>query len=148
MQNIAQPAESAFDAARAFRWLAGATVLLVLAQALLAGRGWFLNHDLIKIHGDVGSATFVVVILQVAAAFWAWRRNALGWLTLAVSLLLLVLVVVQLGLGYGGRKNGDAAAWHVPNGVLIFGLAVASFCLSWIRSAVPLPGGPAAGDRG
>jgi hypothetical protein len=30
----------------------------------------------------------------------------------------------QIGLGYSGRETLEAAAWHVPMGVTIFGLAV------------------------
>jgi hypothetical protein len=38
-----------------------------------------------------------------------------------------VLVVVQIGLGYAGDDGGNAAAWHIPNGVLILGLSVVAF---------------------
>jgi len=33
-------------------------------------------------------------------------------------------VVVRIGLGYSVRDSSEAGAWHVPNGVLIFGLSV------------------------
>ena len=43
---------------------------------------------------------------------------------------LVVLVVAQLGLGYSGRDSAGAAALHVPNGVLIFGITTALVALS------------------
>jgi hypothetical protein len=36
-----------------------------------------------------------------------------------------LLVVAQLGLGYSGRESATAMSFHIPNGVLIFGLSVA-----------------------
>lgn len=120
-----------FDAAHVFRWVAGVTAVLVLIQAALAGRGWFLNDpDLIDLHGWVGNATFVAAIALAALAYAAHARGALGRLELGLSALLVVLVVAQLGLGYGGRENGDAAAWHIPTGVLIFGVTAALLGLS------------------
>jgi hypothetical protein len=46
-----------------------------------------------------------------------------------------VLVTAQIGLGYAGRESAGAASWHVPNGVIIFGLTVALFGLvsNWAR---------------
>jgi len=35
-----------------------------------------------------------------------------------------LLVSIQIGMGYAGRTSLGAAAWHIPNGVAIFGLAV------------------------
>jgi hypothetical protein len=105
-----QPSESRLGRTRLFRRLAGVTVALILVQALLAGRGWFLNHDLIKIHGDVGSATFLVVVVQTIVAFVAWRRGVRTQMALGLSAVLLVLVFAQIGLGFGGRTSGDAAA--------------------------------------
>jgi hypothetical protein len=41
-----------------------------------------------------------------------------------------VAVVSQIGLGYTGSDSATAAAWHVPGGVAVFGLAVWSLALS------------------
>lgn len=99
---------------------------LVLVQAFLAGRGWFLDFDLIDIHGLVANAVFLVALLQAALAVAIVGRA--GWRNpiLLVSLTILPLVVVQIGLGFAGRDSANAAAWHIPNGVLIFGLATAN----------------------
>ena len=39
------------------------------------------------------------------------------------------LCFAQIGLGYVGRETAEAAAWHIPNGVLLMGLAVAHLTL-------------------
>ncbi|MEJ7763566.1 MAG: hypothetical protein WKF80_12305 [Thermomicrobiales bacterium] len=109
-------------AARGFRWLVAVSTVLVFVQALLAGRGWFITPDLLKVHGYLGSLTFVIVIGQLGLAFVAWRRGVLGIAPAILSALLLLLVTSQLGLGYAGRESAAAASWHIPNGVLIFGV--------------------------
>jgi hypothetical protein len=57
---------------------------------------------------------------------------------------LLVLVISQIGLGYSGRDSADAAAVHVPMGVLTFGLSVLiagmAFSQRWERTPVPPAG--------
>ena len=127
--------ETGLNAARLFRWTAAVTAVLVLVQAILAGRGWFLNDfDLIDVHGWVGNVTFLAAIALVALAFAGQGRGALGRLELGLSALLVILVVAQLGLGYGGRESADAAAWHIPNGVLIFGVTAALLALSLPRT--------------
>ncbi len=101
----------------------GTSLLLitaVLIQAVLAGRGWFLDGDVIKIHGYVGNATFLLTI-ALAMLGLAATRSIRVVLPLA---LLVILTTAQIGLGYAGRDSAAAAAWHVPNGVLIFGLSV------------------------
>ena len=81
----------------------------------------------------IGAAAVASVALSAAAwpVPWpaAWHRAAVAVATLAV------LVIIQLGLGYSGRDGGNAAAWHVPLGVAIFGLSVGTTTtLSHLRS--------------
>jgi len=95
-------------------------IAAVLLQAVLAGRGWFLDGDIIKVHGYVGNATFLLT-MALAMLGRAATRSIRSVVPLA---LLVILTTVQIGLGYAGRDNATAAAWHVPNGVLIFGLSV------------------------
>ncbi len=128
-----------FDAARAFRWAATVTTVLVLVQAVLAGRGWFVDAGLIEIHGWVGNATFLAVVGQVVLAYAARRRWAAGGTELGLTTLLLVLVIAQIGLGYSGRESSGAASWHVPNGVLIFGVTAAILALALPRRAGTTP---------
>ena len=110
--------------------ITGITAILVLVQAVLAGRGWFVDADYIDLHEILSNFIFVVVLVQSALAFVAMRRGLATRALLAVSAALVVLVVAQIGLGYGGRDSGEAAALHVPNGVLIFGLSVAGALLA------------------
>jgi hypothetical protein len=121
---------------RGLRWVAGITVLLVLIQAVLIGQGLFANPDLTARHGEVANLTFLATLALVALALVAWRRGALGIPPLVASVALVVLVTAQIGLGYAGRESAGAASWHVPMGVLIFGLAVALFGLvgGWGRT--------------
>ena len=52
------------------------------------------------------------------------KRHWWRWILASVGVLV-VLVVIQIALGYQLRDgSGEAGAWHVPNGVLIFGLSV------------------------
>lgn len=108
---------------------AGLFAGLMLVQAILGGRGWFVDRDLIAIHGGVGGAVVLVAALQAVLALLvgapAGVRRQLAPLTSAI----LLLVAVQYGLGFASRDSATAGAWHVPNGVLIFGLATATTAL-------------------
>ena len=110
--------------ARALRVVAPLIVLSVLVQAVFAGRGLFLDTDNLAIHGGIGNLTLLLVALQAVLVLFAGFRGRTRAILVTASLALLALVIVQLGLGYSGRDGGQAAAWHVPNGVLIFGIAV------------------------
>lgn len=94
---------------------------LVLVQAVIAGRSnrLFGSWD-IAVHEIVGNLVFLVALVGLILAVLA-RQGRAGIVGAAV---LLVLVTTQVGLGYAGRTSGEAAAWHIPNGVAIFGLAV------------------------
>lgn len=109
---------------------------LVLLQAVLAGRGWFIDYDLIEIHGFVGNATFIAAILLVIGAWLGRQRGSLGTAELALSGALLVLTVAQIGLGYGGRDSQTAASLHIPNGILVTGLSAALITLAYARTPV------------
>ncbi len=108
-----------------YRIAAVLMVALVLLQAILAGRGWFDDHDYFDIHEIVANLVMLdaLVLLGLAIAIGApasWRIALI-----APAAVLVVLVFVQVALGYQLRDgSGEAGAWHVPNGVLIFGLSV------------------------
>jgi|GEM_PF-1717551 len=95
-----------------------ALVVLVLAQASLAGQALFNEGD-IGLHGIFGNVSFA---LGLAAAIFAGLGRVPRWL-LAASALTLACLFGQTGLGYAGRESLDAATWHIPLGVAIFGLA-------------------------
>jgi hypothetical protein len=96
--------------------------ITILAQAVLAGRGWFIDIDLIAVHGYLGNAVFIVAIVHVILVYLSGLRNAV----LVMSAAILLLIFAQVGLGYAGRESAMAASLHVPNGVLLFGLTTAS----------------------
>lgn len=104
---------------RAYRATAVAVALLVLVQATLAGRSLFGEWS-IAVHGTVGNATYGLALIAVAAAV----AGRAGSRATAVAAVLLVVLTAQMGLGYAGRESSEAAAWHVPLGVLAFGIAV------------------------
>lgn len=70
-------------------------------------------------HGVVGNITFVFALATLVLAWRARQKPAT-----TVAAVLAVLIGAQIGLGYSGRETLEAAAWHVPMGVTIFGLAV------------------------
>jgi hypothetical protein len=115
---------------RWFTYVSALTVLLVLLQAFMAGRGIFLRPDLLKDHGNLGSVTFVSVLAQALLAFAIGVAGPLRNRLLILNFALVLLMAVQLGLGYSGRDSATAAAWHVPNGVLIFGLVCFNLALA------------------
>jgi hypothetical protein len=104
--------------ARAHLLLAWTMPLLVLVQAGLAGRWMFEGGD-ITVHGILGNVTFGFTVLGVVLTV---VRHLPGR-AFAVAVALAALTFAQVGLGYVGREAAAAAAWHVPNGVLIMALA-------------------------
>jgi hypothetical protein len=109
------------------RWLkilAPVTALVVLIQAIFAGRGLYVNGDDIDLHGMIGNFTFLLVLIQAGLAIFTGFRGSERMKMIGANALLLLLVFAQLGLGYSGRSGGTPASLHVPNGVLIFGLSV------------------------
>lgn len=92
---------------------------LVLAQAVVAGQALFGDWS-IRVHGFMGNASFVLglVLLGVAVVGRADRARLL------LSAALVAALFAQTGLGYVGQETAEAAAWHVPLGVTIFGFAV------------------------
>lgn len=106
------------------RFVAPLVPLVILVQAFFAGRGLFLDNDLIDVHGGLGNVTLLLLIVQAALVLFAGLRGSTRIPLIVVSVLLVVLVIVQLAPGYSGRDGGQAAAWHVPNGVLLFGLSL------------------------
>jgi hypothetical protein len=104
---------------------------LVLLQAFIAGRGWFKDFDLIDTHGQIGQGVFLVAVVQSALAFLVFGARRLPAI---VSAVLLVLTGLQLALGFASEDSSTAASLHIPNGVLIFGLATV-FASSVVRVA-------------
>jgi hypothetical protein len=94
---------------------------LVLVQAIIAARSnrLFGSWD-IGVHEILGNIVFAVALVGLVLAAVARQGRA----SIVCAAALLILVTAQVGLGYSGRTSAEAAAWHIPNGVAIFGLAV------------------------
>lgn len=114
-----------------FRWIAVLSTVLVLVQAFLAGRGLSLNHKFIDYHGMLANAIFLIVVVQLVLLVAIGIPGIAGKRLLAMNAVLVLLILMQTGLGYSGRTDLDARAWHIPLGVLIFGLTVAIAGLVW-----------------
>lgn len=94
--------------------------VVVLVQAALAGQFLFEGNDVITLHGILGNVTFALSVVGLGATLVATRDDGLAF---AVAVALTALTFAQVGLGYVGRETTAAAAWHIPLGVAIFGLA-------------------------
>lgn len=117
--------------------LAVTLAVLVLVQAVIAGQALFGGWA-IDVHGWVGNGSFLLGLLLVALAL----RRDVGKGGTLVAVALVVAMFVQTGLGYAGRTMPEAASWHVPLGVAIFGLAVvhaAFLCVPATRAAQSVP---------
>ena len=120
------PAASSPVASRAklltgYRSLAHILPLLVLVQAWMAGESARLFGDLdIVAHGILGNVSYLLAVAALVLTLVARANKG----AVLVAAAVVVLMTVQIGLGYSGRDSDDAAAWHIPNGVAIFGLAV------------------------
>ena len=98
--------------------------VLVLVQATLAGQHLFEGSS-ISVHGILGNASFALTVVGVALAL-VRRCDAVVFF---VAVALLAMAFAQVGLGYVGRETVSAAAWHIPNGVAIFGLTTYQLAL-------------------
>ena len=121
MPTASSPVASRSKLLNGYRALAGLLAVLVLVQAWMAGHSDQLFGDLdITIHGIVGNVSYLIAVGALVLTIVARANKA----TVAVAAAIVVLMTLQIGLGYSGRDSADAAAWHIPNGVAIFGLAV------------------------
>ena len=121
MPTASSPVASRAKLLNGYRALAGLLAVLVLVQAWMAGHSNRLFGDLdITIHGIVGNVSYLIAVGALVLTIVARANKA----TIGVAAAIVVLMTLQIGLGYSGRDAADAAAWHIPNGVAIFGLAV------------------------
>jgi len=103
-----------------------ANAVIVLILAILGAQYFVQNTGLITGHGHLANLLFLLVLAQTALAFLLGAPGRFGRGLVLLGALTVILTSAQMGLGYGGRSNYDLVAIHVPNGVLIFGLAVAA----------------------
>jgi hypothetical protein len=115
-----------------FKYVSALTAVLVLFQAFMAGRFLFAGSDLLREHEIMANFVFLSALVQVGLLLGIGLQGPLRSRLLVLNGLLLILVVVQIALGYS--DSGSATAWHVTNGVFVFGLACFNLAL-----AVQLP---------
>lgn len=113
---------------RALVMLVHITTLAVFIQAVLAGQ-WLVNSSVIKVHGYIGSLSWLLALAQVALVLLAGIPGRHRTALLGTTTLLALLMTAQIGMGYAGRTNTNVAAIHLPNGVLIFGLLATAISL-------------------
>jgi hypothetical protein len=103
----------------AYRGVAGLFALLVLLQAIMAGQSDELYGDWnITAHGVVGNVAYLLAVGGLVLGIVSRAPRGV----VAVAFAIVALSTLQIILGY---DDGQAAnAWHIPNGVVIFGLAV------------------------
>ena len=107
-----------------YRWLTLATAILILVQAFLAGRGWFIDRKYIDdYHRMLGMFLVLVVVVQLLLTIAVGVPGDLGRRLLAMNVVLVVAGVIQLVLGLNSQDSSESAAWHIPLGVFIFGLS-------------------------
>ena len=115
-----------------YRVLSLVTAGFVLVQAVLASQWLFKGEsDLLDVHEIIANVFFLIVVLQAVLTILIKFPGRWGRQLLALNGILVLLTLVQTGLGYSGRDSADAKAWHVPMGVLLFGLAVAISAVAW-----------------
>jgi hypothetical protein len=104
-----------------YRVLAAVSVVVVLVMAALAGHSarLFGSGD-IEVHGFLGELLFAMSLVMVVLSFMTQTRGLVVGFAVAFA----ALCFAQVGLGFVGRDTIEAAAWHIPNGVLIMGVAV------------------------
>ena len=101
---------------RVHRVVAEVLLALILAQAVVAGHYLFGDWS-IRLHGFMGNGSFLLGLVLLGIAVVGHRDRT----RLVLSAVLVAALFAQTGLGYVGRETADAAAWHVPLGVAIFG---------------------------
>ncbi|MFA9445303.1 DUF6220 domain-containing protein [Egicoccus sp. AB-alg6-2] len=105
---------------RVVAWLVAAGIL---AQAVLAGQGLFVDGALFGLHGGIGHGVLLLSVVLVALVLLTGTTRT----TLVLAVLLVLGLIGQTGLGYAGRRSGIAFAssLHVPLGVTLLGVSVA-----------------------
>lgn len=104
--------------------LSALNVVMVLIMAILGGR-FFVSPDIIDIHGYIGNFVFMLVLGFAALLYMSKPGGPLGKVLLGLTALSVVLVIGQIGLGYSSRESVRALTFHIPVGVLIFGISAA-----------------------
>jgi hypothetical protein len=104
-----------------YRWVSILTAILLLIQPVLAGQFLYNGHSGMKdVHEALANVIFITAAGQLVLAFLARRTYGVGLVGHNAGLL--VLIVAQIALGYSGEDHPKDLAYHIPLGVLLFGM--------------------------
>jgi hypothetical protein len=104
-----------------YRWVSILTAILLLIQPVLAGQFLYNGHGGLKdVHEALANVIFITAAGQLVLAFLARRTYGVGLVGHNAGLL--VLIVAQIALGYSGEDHPKSLAYHIPLGVLLFGM--------------------------
>jgi hypothetical protein len=101
--------------------------VLFIVQPILIGQYMAGESETFKdIHGGMGDGLVLIALIQTVLAFLARRTFGIGLVMHCATMTFLTLVQVILG-----RSSYDEVRWHVPLGVLLFGMACAAVMLGF-----------------
>jgi peptidoglycan/LPS O-acetylase OafA/YrhL len=104
-----------------YRWVSILTAVLLLIQPILAGQfAYNEKSDLEDVHQMAAYIIFLTAMGQLILAYMARRTYGVGLVGHNAGLF--VLVVAQIGLGEVGKDHPGQLAYHIPLGVLLFGM--------------------------
>jgi hypothetical protein len=109
-----------------------------VAQAFLGMRGFVdAREGLVTMHEMLANAMFLMAIAQTVLAWLLYTRNHLALRDLVLNGLLVLLTIAQIGLGYSTRGDNFATtvSLHVPNGVLLMGVATVLAATAWLAGS-------------
>ncbi len=110
-----------------YRLVAVVTVVLFIVQPILAGQFITGEHgDLKDIHGVLGDVLILIVAAQTVIVFFARRTFGIG-----LVMHNLAMLVLTIGQNFLGREGTDQIEYHIPLGVLLFGMACAAAMLGF-----------------
>lgn len=101
--------------------------ILFITQAVLAGQFIDGTHNTLRdIHSGMGDGLVLIAVLQTVLAFLARRTFGIGLVMHCAAMAALTLVQSILG-----RSGTDELKYHIPLGVLLFGMACAAAMLGF-----------------
>ncbi len=110
-----------------YRAMSVLLAILFLVQPILIGQYMAGESETFKdIHGGMGDALVLIALIQTILAFLARRTFGIGLAMHCAAMTVLTLLQVILG-----RSDYEQVKYHVPLGVLLFGMACAAVMLGF-----------------
>ena len=101
--------------------------ILFIVQPILAGQFIDGTHESLRdIHGGMGDGLVLIAVIQTVLAFLARRTFGIGLVMHCATMAVLTLLQVIIG-----RSGNDELKYHIPLGVLLFGMACAAAMLGF-----------------